>query len=109
MIGRRDIRDIVDRIVKGYDPEAIILFGSQAQGTAGEDSDVDLLILKCDSRRSVERNRQVRQLLAGITHPIDVFVRTPQEYEQLRNVVGSLPYEASRQGRVVYERESRKG
>jgi len=109
MIGRHDIRDIVDRIVKGYDPEAIILFGSQAQGTAGEDSDVDLLILKCDSRRSVERNRQVRQLLAGITHPIDVFVRTPQEYEKLRNVVGSLPYEASRQGRVVYERESRKG
>jgi len=109
MISQRDIEDIVDRIVKGYDPEAVILFGSQAKGTFDDDSDVDLLVLKRDLRRSVERNREVRRLLAGITHSIDVFVRTPEEYERLRNVAGSLPYEAAHEGRIVYERGSREG
>lgn len=106
MANQRDIDEIVDRIVKGYDPLAIILFGSQARGTADEDSDVDLIVLKDDFRKPVERNRTVRKLLFGIMHSIDIFVRTPQEFEELRNVVGSLPYEASHEGRVVYERGS---
>ena len=74
-----------------------------------DDSDIDLFVLKDDLRRPVERNRDVRRLLFGIVHPIDIFVRTPREYDRLRNVVGSLPYEAAHEGRVLYERGPRKG
>jgi hypothetical protein len=36
---------MVKRIVKQFDPEQIILFGSQPRGDAGPDSDVDLLVV----------------------------------------------------------------
>ena len=39
------IDEIVNRIVRGFRPEKIILFGSHARGTAGPDSDVDLLVV----------------------------------------------------------------
>jgi len=39
------LREIVDRIVRGFSPVRIILFGSRARGTATADSDVDLLVV----------------------------------------------------------------
>jgi predicted nucleotidyltransferase len=36
---------LVQRIVKKFHPEQIILFGSQARGDAGPDSDIDLLVV----------------------------------------------------------------
>jgi len=39
------IEEMVRRIVRRFAPEKIILFGSHARGTAGPDSDVDLLIV----------------------------------------------------------------
>ena len=38
------ISDIVNKIVKNYDPDKIILFGSYANGTENEDSDLDFII-----------------------------------------------------------------
>jgi predicted nucleotidyltransferase len=40
-----NIDSMVQRIVNKFHPEKIILFGSQARGTAGPDSDVDLLVV----------------------------------------------------------------
>jgi len=37
--------EIVERIVRGFDPLKIILFGSRARGEAHPDSDVDLLVI----------------------------------------------------------------
>ena len=36
---------MVERLVDRFDPDQIILFGSQARGTAGPGSDVDLLVI----------------------------------------------------------------
>ena len=41
----RFIKEMVRRIVAGFNPEKVILFGSYARGTAGTDSDVDLLVV----------------------------------------------------------------
>ena len=46
MITEAQIQAVVARIVEGYRPDRIILFGSYAYGTPTEDSDLDLLILK---------------------------------------------------------------
>ena len=40
------IERIVAQLCKTYGPEKIILFGSCARGDFGEDSDIDLLIVK---------------------------------------------------------------
>jgi len=39
------IQKMVERIVAQFRPEKVILFGSQARGDAGPDSDVDLLVV----------------------------------------------------------------
>lgn len=104
MIDPRTVDEIVRRIAEGYDPDKVIIFGSVAKGTEHEDSDIDLLILKNDTRKPVERNREVRRLLFGIKYPIDVFVKTTEEFDRFRDVVGSMFYDASREGRVIYER-----
>ena len=43
MIERSQIQELADRIAKEFNPERIILFGSNASGTPSSDSDVDLL------------------------------------------------------------------
>ena len=45
MVSMTDIENLADRIAREFDPEKIILFGAYARGTAGPDSDVDLLVV----------------------------------------------------------------
>ncbi|HID94921.1 MAG TPA: nucleotidyltransferase domain-containing protein [Candidatus Latescibacteria bacterium] len=45
MIIQKEIEEIVKRIVTGYKPEKIVLFGSYAYGNPTEDSDLDLLVV----------------------------------------------------------------
>jgi predicted nucleotidyltransferase len=40
------LRRMVEIIVRGADPQAIILFGSRARGDARPDSDIDLLVIE---------------------------------------------------------------
>src|SRR5262245_3553910 len=55
---------IVDRLVTGYAPDRIVLFGSRATGAGRRDSDIDLLIVKETDRRPVDRRIEVERLLA---------------------------------------------
>jgi predicted nucleotidyltransferase len=45
MVNNKMIQDIISRLVKVYDPQAIYLFGSYAWGHPDEDSDLDFLII----------------------------------------------------------------
>ena len=45
MIGARDIEEVAARIGQAANAERVVLFGSHARGSAGETSDVDLLII----------------------------------------------------------------
>jgi predicted nucleotidyltransferase len=98
------IAEMVRRIVEGFDPEKIILFGSHARGTGGPDSDADLLVVMPveGSKREVAIKIEIK--LAGIGMPKDVIVATPEEVERYRDITGTLVYPALREGRVLYER-----
>lgn len=56
------IKEMVRRIVEQFQPEKIILFGSYARGTAGLNSDVDLLAdVRCSYRdKANKRNKTGR-------------------------------------------------
>ncbi|MCK4824057.1 nucleotidyltransferase domain-containing protein, partial [bacterium] len=58
------LQKIVDRIVKYYHPQKIILFGSYANGTPTEESDLDLLIIKDSDLPARLQNRNVRKILS---------------------------------------------
>ena len=98
------IRGMVQRIVDGFDPEKIILFGSHARGEANADSDVDLLVIK----QVVGSKRKERVKIGVAVHGIgvakDIVVATPEEVTRLGNLVGTVLYPALREGKVLYER-----
>jgi predicted nucleotidyltransferase len=45
MVALVEIKNAVQKIVKTFSPERVVLFGSFARQTAGHDSDVDLLVV----------------------------------------------------------------
>jgi predicted nucleotidyltransferase len=100
----RDIQRMVDRIVRRFRPERVILFGSHARGEGGPDSDVDLLVVMPVSGAKREKQLEVRRVLRGIRVPVDVIVTTPEDFEWRREVVGTIEYPANREGKVLYGR-----
>ena len=103
MISEEQIQEIVQKIVEGYQPEKIILFGSYANGTPTEDSDLDLLIVKEVKEHKLERGRVVRKLLRGSLVPIDILVYTPSELNKWKDLPVAFEQEVLRTGKLVYE------
>jgi HEPN domain-containing protein/predicted nucleotidyltransferase len=100
------VETIVERLVTGYAPDRIILFGSRAAGAARGGSDVDLLIVKETDRRPIERRIEVERLLADRALPLDVIVYTPGELRQLLAVGSPFIEELMEHGRVLYMRKA---
>lgn len=46
---------LVESIIKDYEPEMVLLFGSQARGDATEHSDIDIIIIKETQKRYKDR------------------------------------------------------
>ena len=95
---------IVKRIVKKFAPERIILFGSQARGDAGPDSDIDLLIVMPVEGSAYEKSLEISLALPHGPIPVDVIVTTPEAYAWRKEVVGTIEWPAAREGKVVYAR-----
>ena len=106
MINQEKISELVLKIVSGYDPDKIILFGSYASGNHTENSDLDLFVIKDSELPRPERIKQVRKLIFGAKIPIDLIIYTPTEIEEARNNQFSFVYEVLNTGEVLYERAS---
>ena len=55
MTAQTPVQRMVERIVEGFHPLRIVLFGSRARGTDTPDSDIDLLVVLqhvADKRRT---------------------------------------------------------
>lgn len=102
---QRQIQEIVNRIVERFHPEQIILFGSQARGDAGPDSDVDLLVVMPLEGSKWEKQLEIRMALHDIHVPKDVIVSTPEEFAWRKEIVGTIERPAARQGKVLYARK----
>src|ERR687887_165129 len=104
-VTQAQIRRMVKRIVQQFDPEQIILFGSQARGDAGPDSDVDLLVVMPVEGSKREKQLEIRMALHDIHVPKDVIVSTPEEFAWRKEIVGTIERPAARQGKVLYARK----
>jgi len=96
---------MVRRLVRRFEPEQIILFGSHARGTAGKDSDVDLLVVipvaKADKRKL---QLAMRVALNDFVIPYDIIVVTPEEVVRHRHIPGTIVRPALLEGKVLYVR-----
>ncbi|MFO8011881.1 MAG: nucleotidyltransferase domain-containing protein [Phycisphaerae bacterium] len=100
---RQLLDEAVRRLVAEFNPERIVLFGSHAWGQPDTDSDLDLLVIVSESDESpIERARRARRCLRSLGVPLDVLVKTVEEYEYFRPVVASLEHRIAEQGEVLY-------
>lgn len=103
MISEAQIQAVVRRIVEGYAPDRIILFGSYAYGEPTEHSDLDLLVVKSGlGPTRQERALAVRRLVRGAGIPMDILVRTPAEVTTASEVRFSIEAQAFTKGRLLY-------
>lgn len=98
------INEMVDRIVKEFNPEKIILFGSYADNTVRPDSDVDLLIVMDRAGSKREMAIAIDMAVANIDVPKDIIVITSDELQKYKNVVGTIIYPAYHAGKLIYDR-----
>jgi predicted nucleotidyltransferase len=98
------VPEVVDAIVRAFDPLEIVLFGSIARGEAGPDSDIDLLVVLPRVEHRIEAAMAIRDAIAELPPPIDIVPTDPGEIELRRAVRSSVIHTALSEGRVVYER-----
>lgn len=104
MIEKEKILEIVNKIASGYNPDKIILFGSYALGNPGENSDLDLFVIKETDLPRPQRSVQVRKMIYGSMVPIDLIVYTPKEIEESKDNKFSFVYQVLNTGKTLYER-----
>jgi uncharacterized protein len=92
------------RIVRRFRPRRIILFGSQARGDAGPESDVDLLVVLDEVDNARDVRTAIRLALGNLPIGKDVLVTTPRLIEEYGELVGTVLRPALREGITIYER-----
>jgi len=99
----KEIRRMVELIVKRFRPEKVILFGSHARGEAGPDSDVDLLVVMPVSGSKREKAIEIAVALHASRVPKDIIVTTPEEFEWRKDIPGTIERPAVLEGKVLYD------
>jgi len=78
----------------------VIVFGSQARGTACEDSDLDLLVVEPEVRNRFDEMARLASLLGRELIPADVVVMSDEAFEQERTQPNTLAWRAALEGRT---------
>ena len=104
MVAENILSEITRRLVSGFNPQKIILFGSHARKNAGPRSDIDLLVICSvgDGRRAL--TTAMDRSLKGLGIARDIVVMTEEEFELEKELPGTVARPAFKEGRVIYER-----
>ena len=99
------LRRLLESLVRGLDPVAVYLFGSRARGTERADSDYDiLLILPDDAPRECMDPMALYDFAIQTKVPADIVPCRETNFDQSRDLVGTLSYEAAHFGKRIYAR-----
>ena len=99
------IEEMTRRLVDYCHPVRIYLFGSEARGDAGPDSDLDfMVVLPDDTPDDVMRSSGGYKSLSGLGIPKDVIPWRQSDFEgRAAYVPTSLPATVVREGKLLYE------
>jgi predicted nucleotidyltransferase len=103
MINDETLLAIKQRLVDAFHPDRIIIFGSQARGTADARSDVDILVICRFGGKRRQLMVEMDRALWGLNLARDIIVLTPEEFERDRHIPGTIARPAWREGKVLYE------
>ena len=97
------IDEITRRLAEFYRPVRIYLFGSEARGESGPDSDLDFLVVVPDDA-SKEQLRGAYSLLRDMREAVDVIPWRQTDFDgRAAYVRASLPATVIREGKLLYD------
>lgn len=103
--GRQVPEELLGPLVAYYQPHKVILFGSQARGDSGDDSDIDLFVVVDDDTPPERLSWRGKYEARKTYHQaVDIVACRASVFERKRGVVGSLSHTADQEGVVIYER-----
>jgi len=97
------------------DPYLVLLFGSHASGTSGEDSDIDLMVVTKDEFIPENFNERIDLQLEVSEHifdiakkvPLDLLVYTLPMYKKFLEQNNEFARDVRTKGKILYEGTSR--
>lgn len=103
------IKHLCAQIAREFNPEKIILFGSQAYGKPTVESDIDLLVvMPYEGSPFRQAGIILKQVIPQIgVLPIDLLVRTPEQVNQRLAIGDQFMSEILERGKVMYESTDR--
>jgi uncharacterized protein len=99
----KEFKEIIQKIVDGYHPEKIWLFGSYSRNTQTDSSDIDLLIIKKTNTRAIKRPAEVQKIFKPYIFDLDILVYTPEEFDVQKDSINSIAYFVNKEGKLIYE------
>jgi predicted nucleotidyltransferase len=102
LVPDRLIRAYCAGIVREFQPQKIVLFGSYAHGHPTPDSDVDLLVILPFRGNDVIKAIQIRSRFQT-PFPLDLLVRKPRFIAHRLRERDMFIEQVIKQGRVLYE------
>ena len=112
-----DFTTALDSLVlslKSSNPYKIILFGSYANGTPNENSDIDLMIILDNEhiaktyKERLEKKIYIRNLVLEVNRemPLDILVYSRAEFNLIKRQGNYFIDEIERTGKIIYEKAS---
>ena len=102
MIELHEIEKVAKRIGISVNAQSVILFGSYARGVAGDESDVDLMIVAQSDLPRYKRSRNIYKMFNPYPFAMDLLVYTPQEIEKGKRSSVSFVSQVLREGKTLY-------
>ncbi len=96
------IQEMVSKIVKHFNPDKVILFGSRAWGKPTGESDVDILVVMDVDGSPIRKASEISRIARPRFLPIDIVVRTPDEIEHRKGIGDPFIKRIMNQGKVLY-------
>ena len=81
LVTREALQAFIQRLVEGFAPEKVILFGSLARGEVRWDSDADILVVMPFEGSSLERRLEMLEV-CNPSFPVDLLLCRPEAAKQ---------------------------
>jgi len=98
------LKEAVLAIQSSVSPQKIYLFGSYADGTFTEDSDLDLCIItSLEGLRKLDVLRKIRQAIVRyVDMPVDLLVYDKDEFQERAMLTTTIEHKIASKGVLVY-------
>jgi predicted nucleotidyltransferase len=97
------IKRLTELLIEAAKPKRIIMFGSQARGEAGEDSDLDVMVVEEGVLDRAAEMVRLNRLLRSLDIPVDLLVVSAEKFNYWCDTPGNVYFEAATEGEVLYE------